>query len=158
VRGRRVGAPSDGGLMNKIAPHISLTGARRHVLALLVAAAVALSGAAAAPTAHFSEFGRAVRVWTIHYEAHNGSDRLASPLRPASSGPGTTPPLPAVRSPHARGATGLSNSKFFADMPAIGRFALISLDGMGRKLKRFSYGYPGQIDDLARMPDFAEQA
>ena len=26
---------------------------------------------------------------------------------------------------------------------------------MGRRLKNFSYGAPGQIDDLARMPDFA---
>ena len=43
-------------------------------------------------------------------------------------------------------------------MPAVGRFALISPDGMGRRLKNFSYGAPGQIDDLAKMPDFATRA
>ena len=37
---------------------------------------------------------------------------------------------------------------------ACGRgFAVISPDGMGRRLERLSYGYAGQIDDLARMPE-----
>jgi pimeloyl-ACP methyl ester carboxylesterase len=35
---------------------------------------------------------------------------------------------------------------------------VINPDGMGRKLARFSYGYAGQVDDLARMPDVAEKA
>jgi pimeloyl-ACP methyl ester carboxylesterase len=63
-----------------------------------------------------------------------------------------------VISPHGRGATGRSNAKFFGTLPAIGGFAVISPDGMGNRLKNFSYGAPGQIDDLARMPDFAMRA
>ena len=61
-------------------------------------------------------------------------------------------------SAHGRGATGLSNSKFWGNLPAIGRFAVVNPDGMGRRLKRFSYGNVGQIDDLAKMPEFVSQA
>ena len=35
---------------------------------------------------------------------------------------------------------------------------MINPDGMGRRLEKFSYGYAGQIDDLARMPDVASEA
>jgi pimeloyl-ACP methyl ester carboxylesterase len=102
--------------------------------------------------------GAAIRTWTISYTSHTGRERLAYVVLPAWYGPGNNPPLPVVISPHGRGANGLSNAKFFDRMPAIGRFALISPDGMGRSLKRFSYGYPGQIDDLAKMPDVAARA
>ena len=99
-----------------------------------------------------------VRTWTIHYRSHSGADRLAYVVLPAWYGPENNPPLPFVISPHGRGATGLSNAAFFDRLPAVGRFAVISPDGMGQRLKNFSYGAPGQIDDLARMPDFAAAA
>ena len=99
-----------------------------------------------------------VRSWTIQYTSHAGIDRIAQVVLPAWYGPHNNPPLPVVISPHGRGANGRSNAEFFGRVPAIGRFALISPDGMGRRLKRFSYGYPGQIDDLAKMPDFATRA
>ena len=70
---------------------------------------------------------------------------------PAWYGPGHNPPLPVVISPHGRGATGRSNAAFFGRLPASGGFAVISPDGMGERLRNFSYGAPGQIDDLARM-------
>ena len=60
---------------------------------------------------------------------------LAHVLLPGWYGPGNNPPLPLVISPHGRGATGLSNSKFWGNMPAIGRFAVVSPDGMGRRLE-----------------------
>jgi len=94
----------------------------------------------------------------MHYTAHDGADRLATVLLPASYRPGGDAPLPVVVSPHGRGSTGISNAKFWGDLPAIGRFAVINPDGMGRRLKRFSYGYTGQIDDLARMPSLATKA
>ena len=50
---------------------------------------------------------------------------------PAWYGPGNNPPLPLVISPHGRGATGRSNADFFGRLPAVGRFAVISPDGMG---------------------------
>ena len=99
-----------------------------------------------------------VRTWTISYPSHSGAERLAHVVLPAWYGPGNNPPLPVVISPHGRGATGLSNAAFFDRLPAIGRFAVISPDGMGQRLKNFSYGAPGQIDDLARMPGFAAEA
>ena len=100
----------------------------------------------------------AVRTWTIHYTAHNGRDRLASVMLPAWYGPAKNRPIPVIISPHGRNGTGLSNTKYFGDLPALGTFAVISPDGMGRKLGRKSYAYAGQIDDLAKMPEIAEQA
>src|SRR5688572_15305482 len=99
-----------------------------------------------------------VRTWTIHYRSHSGADRLAYVVLPAWYGPDNNPPLPVVISPHGRGATGLSNAAFFDRLPAIGRFAVISPDGTGERLRNFSYGAPGQIDDLARMPELAAAA
>jgi pimeloyl-ACP methyl ester carboxylesterase len=99
-----------------------------------------------------------VRTWTIHYRSHSGADRLAYVVLPAWYGPDNNPPLPVVISPHGRGANGLSNAAFFDRLPAVGRFAVISPDGMGRRLKYFSYGAAAQIDDLARMPAFATAA
>ena len=88
----------------------------------------------------------------------HGRERAASIVLPAWYGPDNNPVLPVVISPHGRAGTGHSNAKYFGNMPAFGRFALISPDGMGRRLKNFSYGAPGQIDDLAKMPDFATRA
>ncbi len=94
---------------------------------------------------------------TISYTAHNGALREATVLLPAGYGPGKNPPLPLVISPHGRGATGRSNAKFWGNLPTIGRFAVVNPDGMGRNLKNFSYGYAGQIDDLARMPQIVSR-
>jgi hypothetical protein len=99
-----------------------------------------------------------VRVWKFAYRTHRGVTRSAYVALPSWYGPRDNPDLPVVISPHGRGADGRSNAEFFDTLPAVGRFAVISPDGMGRKLKRFSYGYAGHIDDLARMPDLAVQA
>jgi pimeloyl-ACP methyl ester carboxylesterase len=96
-----------------------------------------------------------VRMWQISYPAHNGVSRRASVVLPAWYGPERNPLLPLVISPHGRGATGAANARFWGDMPAVGGFAVISPDGMGRRLAKLSYGYARQIDDLARMPDLA---
>jgi poly(3-hydroxybutyrate) depolymerase len=100
----------------------------------------------------------AVRTWTIRYTAHNGVVRRAYVILPAWYGPKHNPPLPLVISPHGRGANGLQNADFWDTMPAVGGFAVISPDGMGRTLALYSYGDPGQIDDLAKMPEFATKA
>jgi pimeloyl-ACP methyl ester carboxylesterase len=125
------------------------------LLSILVALCVGAGG--------FAEAGSAapratVRTWTIHYTAHNGTDRLAYVVLPTWYGPKKNPSIPVVISPHGRNATGLSNTKYFGNLPAVGRFAVISPDGMGRRLALKSYAYRGQIDDLAKMPDFAERA
>jgi pimeloyl-ACP methyl ester carboxylesterase len=143
--------------MFTLTAHIS-PGARRRVPAILVATAALAAATVSAPTAHSASTDDAVRVVTMHYTAHDGADRLATVLLPASYRPGGDPPLPVVISPHGRGSTGIANAKLWGDLPAIGRFAVINPDGMGRRLKRFSYGYTGQIDDLARMPSLATKA
>ncbi len=99
-----------------------------------------------------------VRTWVIRYRSHTGTIRPAYVVVPEWYGPENNPPLPVIVSPHGRGADGRSNAKFFDRLPAVGRFAVISPDGMGRKLENFSYGAPGQIDDLARMPQLASEA
>lgn len=99
------------------------------------------------------------RLWSITYTAHNGLDRPAVVIVPGKySARNQTPPLPLVISPHGRAGTGLSNSRYWGDLPGRAGFVVVNPDGMGRKLKYFSYGHPGQIDDLADMPQIVEHA
>jgi pimeloyl-ACP methyl ester carboxylesterase len=114
------------------------------------------AGAAAfAPDGRSRQAAEGIRTWRIGYRTHAGSRRDAYVVLPAWYGPDNNPLLPVVISPHGRGATGRSNAAFFARLPSYGAFAVISPDGMGERLKNFSYGAPGQIDDLARMPELA---
>ena len=92
-----------------------------------------------------------VRVWTLRYRAHNGAARPAYIALPGDVGPRNNPALPLVISPHGRGLTGLANLRFWGDLPARGRFALISPEGQGRILPLHSWGWEGQIGDLANM-------
>jgi poly(3-hydroxybutyrate) depolymerase len=116
-----------------------------------------LAGAAlwAAPPA-----GPAGRVQTLSfsYTAHDGSVRAAHVLLPAWYGPDRHPPIPLVISPHGRGVDGAYNLRFWGSTPADGPFALVSPDGQGRRLPLYSWGYAGQIDDLARMPKLVRDA
>ena len=135
---------------------ITSTGGARRRISVLGAAAILL--VAGCPNGSSAGSRPAVRTWTIHYAAHNGADRLAYVVLPAWYGPENNPPLPVVVSPHGRNANGLSNTRYFGNLPAVGRFAVISPDGMGRRLGLKSYAYTGQIDDLARMPELAAGA
>jgi pimeloyl-ACP methyl ester carboxylesterase len=92
-----------------------------------------------------------VRVWTVRYRAHNDLARPAYIALPGSHGPGNNPALPLVISPHGRGITGLANLKIWGDLPALGKFAVISPGGHGRVLPLHSWGWEGQIEDLANM-------
>jgi pimeloyl-ACP methyl ester carboxylesterase len=128
---------------------------RRAALAVLVAASVA------AVTTTSTSFGAGtpkVKTLSFTYTSHDGVARMAYVVLPAWYGPENDPALPVVISPHGRNANGLSNSRYFGNLPAVGRFVVISPDGMGRKDTYKSYGYKGQIDDLARMPELAEAA
>ncbi len=91
----------------------------------------------------------------VHYRAHDGVRRRAYILLPSWYGPKNNPPIPLVISPHGRGVSARANTKVWRGLPALGPFAVISPDGEGRKLKRFSWGSAGQIEDLARMPVIA---
>src|SRR3954469_14412145 len=99
-----------------------------------------------------------VQTLTFSYTAHDGAARTAYLVLPAWYGPDRHPPIPLVISPHGRGVDGAYNLRFWGDLPARAAFALVSPDGQGRRLPLYSWGYRGQIDDLARMPDIVRQA
>jgi pimeloyl-ACP methyl ester carboxylesterase len=67
-------------------------------------------------------------------------------------------PLPLVISPHGRGVTARANARNWGALPTRGAFAVVNPEGEGRKLTRYSWGYRGQIDDLARMPSIVAHA
>jgi poly(3-hydroxybutyrate) depolymerase len=98
------------------------------------------------------------RTLTFSYRAHGGALRTAYLVLPAWYGPNRHPRIPLVISPHGRGVDGAYNLRFWGALPADGPFALLSPDGQGRRLPLYSWGYAGQIDDLARMPSLAQTA
>jgi hypothetical protein len=120
-------------------------------LSRIAAVAAALAAVAVAP-APAAASGAHVRIWTIHYRAHLGERRPAFVVLPSWYGPKHDPPLPLVISPHGRGVGAAANARIWANLPAEGRFAVVNPGGQGRRLALYSWGYRGQIDDLARMP------
>jgi pimeloyl-ACP methyl ester carboxylesterase len=98
-----------------------------------------------------------VKVWKISYRAHDSERRTAFVVLPAWYGPRQHVRIPLVISPHGRGVSALANARLWGSLPARGMFAVISPEGAGRKLARYSWGSIGQIDDLARMPAIARR-
>ena len=94
----------------------------------------------------------------IKYTAHDGRLRDAVVLLPHGYKPGANPAIPLVIAPHGRGHTGAQDAPRYGDLPSIGNFAVVSPDGEGRRLHRYSWGARGQIADLARMADIVESA
>ncbi|MGB8004414.1 MAG: hypothetical protein WCF27_09155 [Gaiellaceae bacterium] len=99
-----------------------------------------------------------VHVYALSYRAHDGLSRRAYLILPAWYSPAQDPPIPLVISPHGRGVGARSNIKRWGDLPALGDFGVINPEGQGRKLTLFSWGSPGEIRDLARMPSIVEHA
>ena len=84
-----------------------------------------------------------------HYRAHDGVRRRAWLLLPVGYRGG---PIPLVISPHGRGTSARANTRLWGDLPGLGGFAVVNPAGEGRRLGLYSWGDPGQIADLARMP------
>lgn len=126
------------------------------------AAALVLSGAALGATLNrpqhpVSQAG--VRSLVIAYRAHDGRTSHATVLLPSWYGRGKNPALPLVISPHGRGLWGSTNAKLWGDLPTRDGFAVVNPDGEGEHLSgRFSWGAPGEIEDLARMPEIVHRA
>lgn len=118
----------------------------------LLASALAAGPAASASSPRSQRVGE-VRVWTVQYRAHTGASRKAHVALPAWYGPSRSYELPLVISPHGRGLSARANLRLFGALPARGEFAVVSPEGTGRRLERYSWGSPGQIEDLARMPE-----
>ncbi len=90
----------------------------------------------------------------IHYRAHDGVVRPAVLLLPATY---HGQRIPLVISPHGRGVDEQENELLWGDLPGEGGFAVINPAGEGRRLHWYSWGAPGEISDLARMPQIAER-
>jgi poly(3-hydroxybutyrate) depolymerase len=113
------------------------------------------------PLSH--DYGRhvidAVRQWGLRYRAHNGVPRWAVVVAPSEYGPEhPSPPLPLVISPHGRGVRARTNANLWRELPGRGGFCVICPGGMGRRLPLHSWGWRGQVDDLARMPSILRGA
>lgn len=100
----------------------------------------------------------AINVWAIEYVAHDGRPRHAYVVLPKWYGPRRHPRVPFIISPHGRGVPALDNVHVWGNLPAQGRFAVVNPEGQGRRLTLYSWGDPGEIDDLARMPEIVERA
>ena len=99
-----------------------------------------------------------VRTVSVPYRAHDGSTRVALLVLPRWYGPRLHPAIPLVISPHGRGITPQANTRFWGGLPAFGPFAVVNPEGQGRRLTLYSWGWRGQIDDLARMPSILTRA
>jgi dipeptidyl aminopeptidase/acylaminoacyl peptidase len=64
-----------------------------------------------------------------------------------------------VIAPHGSGpGPFLELARVWGDLPARAGFAIVFPEGQGRELAHYSWGYRGQIDDLARMPAIVRRA
>jgi poly(3-hydroxybutyrate) depolymerase len=120
---------------------------------LVVAVALLLADAASAAEQPVAATPN-TEIRLIHYRAHDGAIRPAWLFLPAGYH-GQRVPL--VISPHGRGVDESDNALFWGDLPGEGGFALIDPAGEGRRLHWYSWGDPGQIADLARMPQIARR-
>jgi poly(3-hydroxybutyrate) depolymerase len=123
---------------------------RRFLLAAALVAVVALPTGAAAQIRLAGENG--VRIWPIHYRAHDGWMRRAYLVLPRWYGPHDDPPIPLVISPHGRGVPAIDNVRVWGNLPWYGHFAVINPEGQGRRLTLYAWGDPGDVRDLAEMP------
>ena len=120
-----------------------------------VASAGLSTARAAIPRGEFSTVAKL----EIHYQANGDRTRVAYVLVPRWYGPADDPPLPLVIAPHGAGpGPFLELARAWGDLPAKGGFAVVIPEGQGRVLAHYSWGYAGQIDDLARMPTLVQQA
>jgi poly(3-hydroxybutyrate) depolymerase len=119
------------------------------LLVALVALAVAPLAAAVEVPAQTTPI---TELRLIHYRAHDGVERPAWLELPAGYHGQS---IPLVISPHGRGVDESMNAELWGELPGEGGFALIAPAGEGRKLAWESWGDPGEISDLARMPEIA---
>jgi acetyl esterase/lipase len=116
-------------------------------------ATIAAVAVVAVPAAH-----AAVRTLTFMYRSSVGVPATAYLVLPSWYGPVRHPAVPFVISPHGRGVSGKYNLRFWGAIADRGPFIVVSPDGHGRRLPFYSWGWRGQIDDLARMPQLARAA
>ena len=122
---------------------------------VLVALIVSLALASAASAADLPvQPAPSTELLLIDYRAHDGVIRPAWLMLPADY---HGQRIPLVISPHGRGVDESDNALLWGDLPGEGDFAVIDPGGEGRRLHWYSWGAPGQIADLARMPAIARE-
>ncbi|MGZ6693356.1 MAG: hypothetical protein ACXVHQ_38910 [Solirubrobacteraceae bacterium] len=99
-----------------------------------------------------------VRIVQVPYVANGGRRRTAYLILPRWYRPKLDPPIPLVISPHGRGVPPAGNIRLWGSLPAFGRFAVVTPEGQGRRLTLYSWGWRGEIRDLARMPTILSRA
>jgi poly(3-hydroxybutyrate) depolymerase len=138
-----------------VAGAAAVTRTRRLLVAAIVAGLLT-------PTAHAQRIKFAgengVRIWPLHYKAHDGWTRKAYLVLPNWYGPHDDPPIPLIISPHGRGVPAIDNVHVWGNLPWYGRFGVINPEGQGRRLTLYAWGDPGDVRDLAAMPRIARQA
>ena len=95
------------------------------------------------------------RMQAFEYTTHTGSKRRVVVLSPKHPG---SEPLPLVLALHGRGGDPAHTCGPWGDLPGYAQVIVICPQGQGNVLERYSWGAPGQIDDLARMPALVEGA
>jgi len=133
-----------------------IRGMRRGGLCCIAALLCLATSSAAADDGGWQQIH--VRTLTIHYKTQDGQLRAAYVVLPDWYGPRNNPPVPLIISPHGRGVPATENVDRWGDLPALGSFAVVNPEGQGRRFARFSWGYPGQIEDLARMPEILNRS
>jgi len=91
---------------------------------------------------------------TSWYTAWNGRVRLMKIVHPRRTTRGRALPL-VIWAHGAGGSARCENS--FRDFPGRFGFVVACIDGQGTATRGHSYAAPGQIDDLARVPDLVRQ-
>ncbi len=99
-----------------------------------------------------------IRTKRFTYVANDGRHRTAYVVLPSWYDRRRHPPIPLVIAPHGRGLSARTNLRFWGALPAFGPFAVVDPEGQGRRLMHYSWGWHGQVDDLARMPALVEKA
>jgi poly(3-hydroxybutyrate) depolymerase len=95
------------------------------------------------------------RLAKVAYTSRDGRTRSAYVLAPRAS---RKQPLPLVIAPHGRGGGPKHACAAWGDLPGYAHFAVVCPQGQGRVYRAYSWGYPGQISDLARMPSVVSHA
>jgi poly(3-hydroxybutyrate) depolymerase len=95
------------------------------------------------------------RMQAFEYTTHTGTTRRVVVLSPKHPGSG---PLPLVLALHGRGGDPAHTCEPWGDLPGYARVIVACPQGQGDVLERYSWGAPGQIEDLARMPALLQGA
>jgi pimeloyl-ACP methyl ester carboxylesterase len=90
----------------------------------------------------------------LGYRAHDGSWRKVIVLAPRHD----ADRLPLVIAPHGRGGDAAHACAVWGDLPGYARVAVVCADDPGRVTPDYSWGDPGTIRDLARLPRIVARA